>query len=269
MSPSGGVTRNTLRRQISGALRDEVLAGRLPSGKEFTVKQIAEQYGVSATPVREALFDLASQGLLVSDEHRGFQVRAFTAGDYRAIVQARSVIVEGVFSGCHPVTVRGEAMTSVRRRASEAARAARGGDLDVLIGYDLRFWRELSAFVGNPNISDFLATLRVQGWVFLVHRLRTSAERDRLLWLDHEALAEAVTADDRAAVLAMLRAYYARELEWADRLLITEPGATETGVTEPGAAEPGATGPCGGEPSATGACAAGPCAREPGAGDGR
>lgn len=166
MSPSGGVTRNTLRRQISGALRDEVLAGRLPSGKEFTVKQIAEQYGVSATPVREALFDLASQGLLVSDEHRGFQVRAFSAGDYHSIVQARSVIVEGIFSGCHPITVRGDAMTSLRRRASEAARAARGGDLDVLVGYDLRFWRELSAFVGNPNISDFLATLRVQGWVF-------------------------------------------------------------------------------------------------------
>ncbi|MGW2836791.1 GntR family transcriptional regulator [Streptomyces sp. NPDC001493] len=227
MSPHGGVTRNTLRRQISGALRDEVLAGRLPSGKEFTVKQIAEQYGVSATPVREALFDLASQGLLVSDEHRGFQVRAFSAEDYRSIVQARSVIVEGVFSGCHPIAVRGEAMVSVRRRASEAARAAKGGDLDVLIGYDLRFWRELSAFLGNPNISDFLATLRVQGWVFLVHRLRTSAERNRLLWLDHEALADAVTSGDRAGVLAMLRGYYAREQEWAERLLAVERLATD------------------------------------------
>ncbi|WEH40534.1 GntR family transcriptional regulator [Streptomyces sp. NBC_01218] len=225
MSPSGGVTRNTLRRQISGALRDEVLAGRLPSGKEFTVKQIAEQYGVSATPVREALFDLTSQGLLVSDEHRGFQVRVFSAGDYRSIVQARSVIVEGVFSGCRPPAVRGEAMASVRRRASEASRAAKGGELDVLIGYDLRFWRELSAFVGNPHISEFLATLRVQGWVFLLHRLRThptSAERDRLLWLDHEALADAVTSEDRAAVLAMLRAYYAREVEWAEQLLAAE-----------------------------------------------
>ncbi|NEE54452.1 GntR family transcriptional regulator, partial [Streptomyces sp. SID8455] len=54
MGPSGGVTRSTLRQQIADALRDEVLAGRLRPGREFTVKQIAEQYGVSATPVREA-----------------------------------------------------------------------------------------------------------------------------------------------------------------------------------------------------------------------
>lgn len=50
MSGSGAVTRNTLRQQIADALRDEVLAGRLPPGTEFTVKQIAEQYEVSATP---------------------------------------------------------------------------------------------------------------------------------------------------------------------------------------------------------------------------
>lgn len=60
---NGAVTRSTLRQQIADALRDEVLAGRLQPGQEFTVKEIAEQYGVSATPVREALVDLSAQGL--------------------------------------------------------------------------------------------------------------------------------------------------------------------------------------------------------------
>lgn len=55
MPANGAVTRHTLRQQIADALRDEVLAGRLLPGQEFTVKHIAEQYGVSATPVREAL----------------------------------------------------------------------------------------------------------------------------------------------------------------------------------------------------------------------
>ncbi len=61
-SGTGAVTRSTLRQQIADALRDEVLAGRLQPGQEFTVKEIAEQYGVSATPVREALVDLSAQG---------------------------------------------------------------------------------------------------------------------------------------------------------------------------------------------------------------
>lgn len=96
MRASGAVTRSTLRQQIADALRDEVLAGRLQPGREFTVKQIAEQYGVSATPVREALFDLSAQGLLESDQHRGFRVHEFTVADYRAMVEARTLVMDGV-----------------------------------------------------------------------------------------------------------------------------------------------------------------------------
>ena len=73
------IKRSTLRAQIAAALRDEILAGRLPAGSHFTVKEIAEQYGVSATPVREALVDLAAQGLLDVEQHRGFRVHEFTA----------------------------------------------------------------------------------------------------------------------------------------------------------------------------------------------
>lgn len=72
------VTRSTLRQQIADALRDEVLAGRLQPGQEFTVKEIADQYGVSATPVREALVDLSAQGLLDADQHRGFRVHEYS-----------------------------------------------------------------------------------------------------------------------------------------------------------------------------------------------
>ncbi|NEE54616.1 GntR family transcriptional regulator, partial [Streptomyces sp. SID8455] len=89
--------------------------------------------------------------------------REFTIRDYRAMVEARSLVVEGIFrSPADQVAVRAEALAPIRRRAAEAVRAAKGGDLDVLIGYDLRFWRELGAFVLNPYITAFLAKLRVQ-----------------------------------------------------------------------------------------------------------
>lgn len=218
MSPSGGVTRNTLRQQIADALRDEVLAGRLPPGREFTVKQIAEQYGVSATPVREALFDLSAQGLLTSDQHRGFQVREFTVADYRAMAEARALVVEGLFRNPEGVAVRPEGLASIRRRAAEAVRAAKGGDLDVLIGYDLRFWRELGQFVLNPYIADFLTRLRVQAWVFAVHRLRRDGMDEDVLWFGHEELVEAISRSDHEQVHAAMHSYYAHALAWADRL---------------------------------------------------
>ncbi|PCG87916.1 GntR family transcriptional regulator [Streptomyces sp. WZ.A104] len=222
MGPSGGVTRSTLRQQIADALRDEVLAGRLPPGREFTVKQIAVQYGVSATPVREALFDLSAQGLLASDQHRGFQVREFSVADYRAMTEARALVVEGLFRDpAARVAVRPDSLASIRRRAAEAVRAAKGGDLDVLIGYDLRFWRELGQFVLNPYIADFLTKLRVQAWMFAVHRLRGEngeGADGSALWDGHEELVEAIARGDHEQVHATLHSYYAHALAWADRL---------------------------------------------------
>ncbi|MCX4824692.1 GntR family transcriptional regulator [Streptomyces sp. NBC_01142] len=218
---NSAVTRNTLRQQIADALRDEVLAGRLKPGQEFTVKQIAEQYGVSATPVREALVDLSAQGLLDSDQHRGFKVHQFSLDDYRDMIEARSLIGDGVFKHVAergPSRLHGKALVSVRRRAEEAARAARGGDLDILIGYDLRFWRELSSLVANRYISDFVYRLRVQVWVFAVPYLRGDAELSEWLWSGHEELVDAVTRGDEEAVRAVIRAYNDHALAWADRL---------------------------------------------------
>ncbi|AJF65925.1 GntR family transcriptional regulator [Streptomyces vietnamensis] len=226
MPASGAVTRNTLRQQIADALRDEVLAGRLQPGEEFTVKQIAEQYGVSATPVREALVDLCAQGLLDSDQHRGFRVHQYSIADYRDMVEARMLVVDGIFRRHAPRTVPpepdhgiGVALVSIRRRGEAAARAARAGDLDVLIGYDIRYWRELGRLVSaNDHIADFLHRLRVQAWVFSVPYLRS--ERDVLgwLWSGHVELVDAITRGDGEAAVQVVRDYNAHSLEWADRL---------------------------------------------------
>ncbi|WP_138903141.1 GntR family transcriptional regulator [Streptomyces albidochromogenes] len=221
MPASGPVTRNTLRQQIADALRDEVLAGRLRPGQEFTVKQIADQYGVSATPVREALVDLAAQSLLDSDQHRGFRVREISVADFRGMVEARSLITDGVFRKLAEAGwsgARADVLMAVRRRAEEAARAARAGDLDIFIGYDLRFWRELGALVDNPHICAFLHQLRLRCWVFSVPHLRGDPGlRDRL-WQDHAEVVDAVTRADAEAVRAVIAAYHARMLAWAEDL---------------------------------------------------
>ncbi|MGW7595971.1 GntR family transcriptional regulator, partial [Streptomyces rubiginosohelvolus] len=191
-------------------------------------------YGVSATPVREALFDLSAQGLLESDQHRGFRVHQFTVEDYRAMVEARALVMDGVIRGVfhEPVPDRRtdyrDALVSVRRRAEEAARAARSGDLDILIGYDLRFWRELGGLIGNAYISDFLHRLRVQAWVFAVPYLRGDADLRDWLWNGHAELVAAITHRDREALRAAIDGYNGHALSWADRLAGMEPSAGET-----------------------------------------
>lgn len=218
MPGSGAVTRNTLRQQIADALRDEVLAGRMPPGTEFTVKQIAEQYEVSATPVREALVDLSAQGLLELVQHRGFRVRVYSVDDFRGMIEARTLIVDGIFRrlaerGTAPGS--GEMLVSVRRRAEEARRAAQSGSLEVLIGYDLRFWRELSGLIGNTYISEFLHRIRVQCWVFAVPHLQREPQLRAALWDRHGELVDAVTLADAETVRSLVLDYNRHGLEWA------------------------------------------------------
>ncbi|MEU3508516.1 GntR family transcriptional regulator [Streptomyces longwoodensis] len=226
-SGTGAVTRSTLRQQLADALRDEVLAGRLQPGRAFTVKEIADQYGVSATPVREALVDLSAQGLLEADQHRGFRVPAYSVADHRGMVEARSLITDGMFLALedgHPVLEHlddprtAAAVAGVRRRGEEAQRAASAGDLTVLIGYDLRFWRELSALFGNPYLADFLHRLRVQSWVCTVQHLRRLTDLRGHLWAGHTELVDALLAKDVPAARSILTAYHAHSAELVERL---------------------------------------------------
>ncbi|MCX5083051.1 GntR family transcriptional regulator [Streptomyces sp. NPDC056121] len=216
------VQRSTLRQQIADALRDEILAGRLEPGQEFTVKEIAEQYGVSATPVREALVDLSGQGLLDSAQHRGFAVHEYSLDDYRGMIEARSLVTDGIFRGlvanadAHQATPA--ALAGVRRRGEEAARAAAAGDLNVLIGYDLRFWRELSALFGNPYLSDFFHRLRVQSWMCAVPHLRRVDDLRGHLWSGHCGLVDALADRDARAAQDIVTAYNADSLALVERL---------------------------------------------------
>ncbi|CAL9526858.1 GntR family transcriptional regulator [Streptomyces griseomycini] len=227
ISGTGAVTRSTLRQQIADALRDEVLAGRLQPGQEFTVKEIAEQYGVSATPVREALVDLSAQGLLDADQHRGFRVHEYSVADFRGMIEARTLVTDGMLHALtdgHLAHLRPDdprvaaALTGVRRRGEEAQRAALAGDLTVLIGYDLRFWRELGSVFGNPYLTDFLHRLRVQTWVCVVQQLRRLPDLRGRLWAGHTGLVDALSRLDTDSARAVLESYDAHALALVDRM---------------------------------------------------
>ena len=237
---NGAVTRSTLRQQLADALRDEVLAGRLQPGQEFTVKEIAEQYGVSATPVREALVDLSAQGLLDAAQHRGFAVRAYSPADHRSMLQARALVTDGIFrrltaTGFDPDADPRTAGTlaGVRRRGEEARRAAAAGDLGVLVGYDVRFWRELGELYGNVHLTDFLHRLRVQTWACTVQLLRrtgaTGGPPDPgrppgapvphgLFWTGYTDLVDALARRDPAGAHAVVTAYDTHSLALLERL---------------------------------------------------
>lgn len=229
MPADGGparVRRTSLREQVANALREEMTVGRLAAGSSVTVREVAELYGVSATPAREALVDLTAQGLLRVEHHRGFAVTELTWEDFLGITEARTLVAEGLLRrrGCAGRIDR-ERLPSLRRRAEAATGAARAGRLDVLVGCDRRFWHEAGLLLGNRRVSDYLDWLRVQAWMYAAPRLRARPEHLGACWDGHAELAERVAAGDCSGAHRMVLEYYRHGVELMARLGGHDPGA--------------------------------------------
>ncbi|MFG2841723.1 GntR family transcriptional regulator [Kitasatospora sp. NPDC048296] len=208
-TPRPVIHRNSLREQIAGALREEMMAGRLAAGRNFTVKEIAELYGVSATPAREALVDLGAQGLLRTEHHRGFTVPELCWEDFLEIFESRVLLTDSFYRQFStrralPDLTR---LPSLSRRADAAVRAARAGNLDVMVGCDRRFWQEVSALLGNRRIGDYLDWLRVQSWMFAAPYLREMPALGGVCWDRHLDLVEAIGAHDLEAAHRIICEY--------------------------------------------------------------
>lgn len=85
-------SRYTAHEYVRETLRHAILSGELPSGTRLVQAELADQLEVSTTPVREALRDLASEGLIRLDAHRGGEVSELSADEFREIYAIRMVL---------------------------------------------------------------------------------------------------------------------------------------------------------------------------------
>src|SRR5262245_43722716 len=106
--------RLSLKDQARQAIRPSIITGELEAGRLYTVGSFAAELGVSATPVREALGDLAAAGLVEVIRNRGFRIPILSEDDLDQIFELRLMLeVPAVAS----VTGRleGTALTECRR----------------------------------------------------------------------------------------------------------------------------------------------------------
>ena len=85
-------SRNTLRQHIVERLREVVLSGEVPPGTQLVESQLAEQLGVSRGPVREAMRELAEEGLVMNAPYQGTFVAELTVKEIEEIYSLRTVL---------------------------------------------------------------------------------------------------------------------------------------------------------------------------------
>jgi DNA-binding GntR family transcriptional regulator len=99
--PVEPVSRGTLRQQVTSRLMTGIFQGRFRSGQRLVVQDLARAYHASPTPVREALVELASLGLVDLLPNRGAVVQPFGPQEIREISQIRRLLeVEATRCAC-------------------------------------------------------------------------------------------------------------------------------------------------------------------------
>lgn len=87
-----GARRRTAHEFVRETLKQAILGGKLPAGTRLVQSDLAEQLDVSTTPIREALRDLASEGLVNFDPHRGAIVHELDPDELDEVSELRAVL---------------------------------------------------------------------------------------------------------------------------------------------------------------------------------
>jgi DNA-binding GntR family transcriptional regulator len=200
--------RQSLRQQVGHALRAALVAGEIRPGVLYSAPNLAERFGVSATPVREAMLDLASEGLVEAVRNKGFRVTELSDEDLDEITQIRMLIevptVGEVARRCdESIAPQVEALREIAREI-EALAVKR--DLIRYVEVDRRFHLALLAIGGNRHLVEIIGNLRARSRLYGLQEL---ADRGQLgnSAREHEQLVDLVLKRDAEGASDLMRSH--------------------------------------------------------------
>ncbi|MFT4298379.1 MAG: GntR family transcriptional regulator [Aeromicrobium sp.] len=197
-------------------MRAAILRGDQPPGTSIPIDAVADFFGVSQIPVREALKILLGEGLVEHVPHVGYSVAKLTFGEFRELYEVRRALEEASLRaavGC----ATAEDDEAVRQAHEDIADAARSGDERAYHDASRSFHLALIA----PSRMRRLLRMYESAWN-LTEPARPMSRLDGFHWeqfgRDHEAMLEAFCARDVDRLLAESDAHYDHLLEGIEML---------------------------------------------------
>lgn len=204
------VRRHSVRGQVLEALRAALIDGDLVPGEVYSAPALGERFGVSATPVREAMQQLAHEGAVEVAPNRGFRVAERSSRELTELAEIR-VLLEVPVMLRLARTVPAERWAELWPLADATAAAAARGDLPAYVDADRAFHRAILALAGNRQLlllaDDLHRRSQWQPASGPVHRRRADLAADAA---EHSALLEALQAQDLPTVAELAREHFTR-----------------------------------------------------------
>lgn len=182
----------TAREYVRDQLRQQILSGELPGGARLVQTQVAADFSVSTTPVREALLDLASEGLVRFDSHRGAVVSQPNIQELWETFELRRVLEPMVMRLAVP-----EVTPGIANRLDELCdRMEATTDPIAWVPLNREFHGVFMEICNSPRLASFVGILHDSAMSFLTTAMQFRPEMREGGNQDHREMARAAREGD-------------------------------------------------------------------------
>lgn len=196
------IKRSTLSSMVTERLRELVISGAYPPGAQLSEVDLAERFGVSRGPIREALQRLVQDGLLRSEPHRGVFIPRVGDEDIADIYLAREAIEGAAIRLVSARPDRAAVVAILRDLVSQMRAAAGSGKWNRVADLDMRFHSEVVKASGSPRLARMYSTLMDETRVLLAMTANVPGRED--LVEEHAQIAEEIASGNPEGALDML-----------------------------------------------------------------
>jgi len=176
---------HTKEEYVADFVREGILSGEIPRGMRLKQAELAEELGLSITPVREALKLLAAEGYVLGATHRGAIVAPFEVSTAAEVIELRTLLETRLtVSAMRRMTLSD--MEQIQRLAQDFERAHIAGDRNAARAANYRFHRFLYAVADQPLGFHFVQVLWAKYPFDIINQIggrvgRAAAEHARII----------------------------------------------------------------------------------------
>jgi len=179
-----------LAKMAYKTLRDSILAGQFLPGEVYNEMALAKELGISRTPVREALLELSSQGLITYLPRKGVMVKHYTRHDVEEIFELRKAIelaaLEKVVKASPPLD-----LSKLDKSIYDQRQAWKKNDSDTYIHSDRVFHLAFCDMIGNRRFFNILENIRDLIHLMAIQALDREGRWEEVI-NEHEEVIQAV-----------------------------------------------------------------------------
>jgi DNA-binding GntR family transcriptional regulator len=227
------IVKASLHNEAVARIRDMIVEGRLEPGSKVSEKELCELFGISRTPLREALKVLATEGLIVLLPNRGARVARLTGKDMADLFQVMGEM-EGLAGELACARITDEAVNEIRARHHEMLAHYARGDRNAYFAANQAIHEAIIAAADNSVLTVMYESLRGR-----IRPARFMANVSRERWdqavREHGEILEALSRRDGSRLRRLLQEHLRHKYE---ALIASAEKSARAGGEQPAAAMP-------------------------------